>query len=142
MEVKKIRNLSSNKQEKRQQIGVIITGCIFIVIFIVCYIKFGSELLSFVSDAYRFKAWIDSYGNLGKIIFVGVRAVQTVVKIIPAEPLEIGSGYAFGIWGGLFYCMLGTEIGSFIIVTITKLFGMKAVSLFVSEEKINSLGFL
>lgn len=142
MDLKKIKILSTNKQERRQQIGVIITTSLCILAFVVCYIKFGSELLAFVSDADRFKAWLDSYGSLGKIIFVGVRALQTVVKIIPAEPLEIGSGYAFGVWGGLLYCMLGTEIGSFIIVAITKIFGMKAVNLFVSEEKINSLGFL
>lgn len=142
MDVKKIKFLSANKQERRQQIGVIITISLCILAFVVCYIKFGSELLTFVSDADRFKAWLDSYGNLGKIIFVGVRALQTVVKIIPAEPLEIGSGYAYGIWGGLFYCMLGTEIGSLIIIAITKLFGMRAVNLFVSEEKIKSLTFL
>lgn len=142
MDFKKIRILSTNKQERMQQIGVITTTSIFILAFIVCYIKFGSELLAFVSDADRFKAWLDSYGHLGKVIFVAVRVLQTVVKIIPAEPLEIGSGYAFGVWGGLFCCILGTEIGSFIIVAITKLFGMKAVNLFVSEEKINSLKFL
>lgn len=142
MDFKKIKILSTNKQERRQQIGVIITTSLFILAFVVCYIKFGSELLAFISDADRFKAWLESYGHLGKIVFVAVRALQTVVKIIPAEPLEIGSGYAFGVWGGLLYCMLGTEIGSFIIVAITKLFGMKAVNLFVSEEKINSLGFL
>lgn len=142
MDFKKIKILSTNKQERRQQIGVIVTTSLFILAFVVCYIKFGSELLAFISDADRFKAWLESYGHLGKIVFVAVRALQTVVKIIPAEPLEIGSGYAFGVWGGLLYCMLGTEIGSFIIVSITKLFGMKAVNLFVSEEKINSLGFL
>lgn len=102
MDLKKIRILSTNKQERMQQIGVITTTIIFILAFIVCYIKFGSELLAFVSDADRFKAWLDSYGHLGKVIFVAVRALQTVVKIIPAEPLEIGSGYAFGVWGGLF----------------------------------------
>ena len=142
MDLKKIKILSTNKQERRQQIGVIVTTSLFILAFVVCYIKFGSELLAFISDADRFKAWLESYGHLGKIVFVALRALQTVVKIIPAEPLEIGSGYAFGVWGGLLYCMLGTEIGSFIIVSITKLFGMKAVNLFVSEEKINSLGFL
>ena len=142
MDLKKIKILSTNKQERRQQIGVIVTTSLFILAFVVCYIKFGSELLAFISDADRFKAWLESYGHLGKIVFVAVRALQTVVKIIPAEPLEIGSGYAFGVWGGLLYCMLGTEIGSFIIVAITKLFGMKAVNLFVSEEKINSLSFL
>ncbi|MBR2079985.1 MAG: TVP38/TMEM64 family protein [Clostridia bacterium] len=142
MDLKKIKILSTNKQERRQQIGVIVTTSLFILAFVVCYIKFGSELLAFISDADRFKAWLESYGHLGKIVFVALRALQTVVKIIPAEPLEIGSGYAFGVWGGLLYCMLGTEIGSFIIVAITKLFGMKAVNLFVSEEKINSLSFL
>ena len=38
--------------------------------------------------------------------------------------------------------MLGTEIGSLFIITITKFFGTKAVNLFVSEKKINSLEFL
>ena len=142
MNLKKIKFLSKDKKERNLQIGVIAVSSIFILTFIVCYIKFGKELLFVVSDGERFKAWIDSYGNFGKVIFVLVRALQTVVKIIPAEPLEIGSGYAFGVWGGLFYCMMGTEIGSFVIVVITKLFGMKAVKLFVSEEKINSLDFI
>ncbi len=142
MNLKKIKFLSKDKKERRLQIGVIAVSSMFIFAFIVCYIKFGKELLLVVSDGERFKAWIDSYGKGGRIIFVLVRALQTVVKIIPAEPLEIGSGYAFGVWGGLFYCMMGTEIGSFVIVAITKLFGMKAVKLFVSEEKINSLDFI
>ena len=142
MNLEKIKFLSKDKKERRLQIGVIAVNAMFIFAFIVCYIKFGKELLLVVSDGERFKAWIDSYGNFGKVIFVLVRALQTVVKIIPAEPLEIGSGYAFGVWGGLFYCMMGTEIGSFVIVAITKLFGMKAVKLFVSEEKINSLDFI
>ena len=38
--------------------------------------------------------------------------------------------------------MLGTEIGSAIIIILTKIFGMKIVETFVSKEKIESLGFL
>ena len=142
MNLKNIKLFSHNKQERAQQIGVIATSGIFIISFVLCYIKFGPQVLDFISDTERFKGWLDSYGNLGKVIFVGIRAFQTVIKIIPAEPLEIGSGYAFGMWGGLFYCMLGTEIGSLFIIAITKIFGTKAVNLFVSEEKINSLEFL
>ena len=142
MNLKNIKLFSHNKQERAQQIGVIATSGIFIISFVLCYIKFGPQVLDFISDTERFKGWLDSYGNLGKVIFIGIRAFQTVIKIIPAEPLEIGSGYAFGTWSGLFYCMLGTEIGSLFIITITKFFGTKAVNLFVSEEKINSLEFL
>ena len=142
MNLKNIKLFSHNKQERAQQIGVIDTSGIFIISFVLCYIKFGPQVLDFISDTERFKGWLDSYGIHGKVIFIGIRAFQTVIKIIPAEPLEIGSGYAFGTWGGLFYCMLGTEIGSLFIITITKFFGTKAVNLFVSEEKINSLEFL
>ena len=142
MNLKKIKLFSNEKTERRQQTAVVITSSIIIVCMALCYAEFGSTLIDFVSDGDRFKSWLDSYGNLGRIIFVLVRALQTVVKIIPAEPLEIGSGYAFGVWGGLFYCMLGTEIGSLVIIMITKLFGMRAVELFVSREKINSLSFL
>ncbi|MGN1418607.1 MAG: TVP38/TMEM64 family protein, partial [Acutalibacteraceae bacterium] len=73
---------------------------------------------------------------------VTIRALQTVVKFIPAEPLEIGSGYAYGTFGGLFFCSLGTLIGSFIIIGLTKAFGVRVVNVFVSQEKINSLRFL
>ena len=142
MKIKQISILSSEKQERRLQIVTLMTCLALMSIFLLCYFRFGSELLGLISDADRFKAWLDSYGNLGEVVFVAVRALQTVVKIIPAEPLEIGSGYAFGVWGGLFYCMLGTEIGSFIIIALTKAFGAKAVNLFVSKEKINSLTFL
>ena len=142
MKTKRIKLLSSDKNERRLQLTAIISGSIFLLLLAVCYMNFSGELIAFVSDADSFKRWLNSYGSMGKVIFVFVRALQTVIKIIPAEPLEIGSGYAFGTFGGLFYCMLGTEIGSLVIIFVTKLFGMRAVKLFVSKEKINSLSFL
>ena len=73
------------------------------------------------------------------MIFVLIRAAQTVVKFIPAEPLEIGSGYAYGTWGGLLYCMLGSLLGSFAILLLTKLFGKKIVDIFVPTSKLESM---
>ncbi len=101
-----------------------------------------TDIMEFIGDTDSFKLWFDSFGIYGKLIFVLIRAAQTVFKFIPAEPLEIGSGYAFGAFGGTVYCMLGTLLGSLVIIFLTKTFGMKIVRLFVSEEKINSLSFL
>ena len=67
---------------------------------------------------------------------------QTVFKFIPAEPLEVGSGYAFGIWGGLFLCMLGTELGSAVILLLSKKYGMRFVSHFTDPEKLKEFSFL
>ena len=48
----------------------------------------------------------------------------------------------YGTWGGLLLCFLGTEIGSLVIILLTKVFGKRLVELFVPIEKINSLKFL
>lgn len=103
----------------------------------------GARLFDIIRDPRAFKAYLTSYGKeYSEIIFVGLRSLQTVVKIIPGEPLELGAGFAFGIFGGFALCMLGTAIGSAVIVLLTKTFGLRLVELFISEEKLRSLPFL
>lgn len=127
---------------KIQRTAAAVTFLLLLAGFAVLYFTFGKQLLDLVKDADSFKQWLSRFGGFDKAVFVAVRAVQTVIKIIPAEPLEIGSGYAWGTWGGLGLCLLGTEIGSLIILLITRFLGVKAVRLFVPEEKLNSLSFL
>lgn len=110
--------------------------------FVFCYIKYGETLYELFSDPEQMMAFLSRFNGLDKLAFVGVRAFQTVIKIIPAEPLEIGSGFLYGTWGGLLLCILGTEIGSLVIIAVTKLFGKRAVELFLPAEKLNSLKFL
>lgn len=81
---------------------------VILIAFLSVYFTFGKQLTAFVSDTQNFNAWLAQYKSLSAVIFVLIRAFQTVIKIIPAEPLEIASGYAFGTWGGLFYCSVGT----------------------------------
>ncbi|HZJ77748.1 MAG TPA: VTT domain-containing protein [Clostridia bacterium] len=122
---------------------IVITGVLAVIItFAVIYTIYGKELWELVSDPVEFREWLSKYKNKGEIIFVAIRAFQTVIKIIPAEPLEIGAGYIFGTWWGFLWCMLGTGIGSIVIVILTKLFGYKIVQVFISKEKIESLTFL
>ena len=130
------------KSKKIQRIAAISGLLIVLAAILVCYMTLGKELVSIISDTDSFRAWLDSYGNASQIIFVAVRTVQTVVKIIPAEPLEIGSGYAFGVWGGLLWCMVGTMLGSLIIIALSKFFGTRFINLFVDESKLKSFSFL
>ena len=105
------------------------------------YIKYGKQIYSYVQNPEDFRLFLKRFNNYDKVAFVLVRAFQTVLKVIPAEPLEIGSGVLYGAWGGLFYCLLGTEIGSLVIILISKVFGRRVVELFIPIEKINSLSF-
>lgn len=125
-----------------KKIAVIaLIGAISLTSVTLC-ILYGRQLWEFVSDTEQFRAWLDARGAAAPLLFIAVRAFQTVIKIIPAEPLEIGAGYAFGTWLGCLYCMIGTLIGSFIIIGFTRKLGMKMVNLFVPQQKLESLKFL
>ena len=102
----------------------------------------GRPLIGFVSQPERFRAWVDSHGILGRLAFVGMMMFQVFIAIIPGEPLEIGAGYAFGAIEGTLLCLLATTLSSVVIFLIVKRYGMKFVTLFVSEEKLHSLKFL
>ena len=116
-----------------------VCAAILLIVFIVLYLTVGKTLTEFVSDTQSFKLWLESYKNLSGIIFVLIRAFQTVVKIIPAEPLEIASGYAFGTWGGLALCSLGTFLGSLVIVVLSRKLGSRFVNTFINEEQFGKL---
>jgi len=123
--------------------SVVITFFLLLLTGVVLlYVFFADDFAEIVKDNKTFKAWLDQFGPISRLVFVFVRAFQTVIKVIPAEPLEIGAGYAFGTWGGLLYCSLGTFIGSLVIVAFTKIFGTKMLDVFVPLDKIKNLKFL
>ena len=62
--------------------------------------------------------------------------------VLPGEPLELGAGYIFGFWEGTALCMAAGLVGTFIVVTLVRTLGMKAVELFFSREKIESMKWL
>lgn len=131
------------KTPSRETIIVYSVGIsVLAAVFIAFYFTVGKTLRSFVGDVDTFKLWLDSYENLSALMFVFIRAFQTVIKIIPAEPLEIASGYVFGAVMGTVYCSLGSLIGSAVIVALSKWLGGRFISAFINEEQINELSVL
>ena len=102
----------------------------------------GKPLLQFVSEPEKFRQWVDSHGLLGPLAFLGMMVLQVFVAVIPGEPLEIGAGYAFGAVEGTTLCVLGAAIGSTLVFLFVRRFGVRAVEVFISREKIQSLRFL
>ena len=102
----------------------------------------GKPLLQFVSEPDKFRQWVDSHGLLGPLAFLGMMVLQVFVAVIPGEPLEIGAGYAFGAVEGTILCILGAAIGSTLVFLFVRRFGVRAVEVFISREKIQSLRFL
>lgn len=139
-------NPSENNYQKKvqllQRVGAVSACLIMLAVFGYFYLTYGKQLYEIFGNAESLKAFLSQFRGFDKWVFVAIRAFQTVIKIIPAEPLEIGSGVLYGTWGGLCLCMLGTLIGSFIIIALTKVFGRSLVSAFIPIEKIESMKFL
>ncbi len=123
-----------------------IISCISIVLFLFIMLflgwLIGGPMLRFVSEPEGFRRWVDGHGLWGPVIYVAMMALQIIVAIIPAGPLEMAAGYAFGTIGGTLLCMAGSLIGSLIVFLFVRRFGYKAVDAFISRDKINSLRFM
>lgn len=114
------------------QQAIVVGGLlIFALGCLLSYTFFGKELLKLVSEPEAFRAWLGQFGAFDELIFIFIRAAQTVIKFIPAEPLEIASGYAWGTVPGMLYCVMGNMIGTLAIFVLTRRYGKKILNLFI-----------
>jgi uncharacterized membrane protein YdjX (TVP38/TMEM64 family) len=128
------------EKQKKQIAGASIIILVLLSLIISWFV--GKPLLKFVSQPEHFRAWVDRHGLWGRLAFMGMMILQVVVAIIPGEPLEIGAGYAFGAVEGTLLCIIGATVGSMLVFLFVRKFGVKAVEIFFSREKIDSVRFL
>ncbi len=127
---------------KKKRIIAGIAAAALIVFFVLFYLFVGIKIADFVKDPQGFKEWIEGFDEGSVAIFVGLRVIMTVFRVIPGGPLQFAGGCAFGTWGGLLWCMVGSAIGTLIIFFLGKRYGTKLVGLFVSPEKMRSAALL
>ena len=102
----------------------------------------GKPLVRFVSEPEQFRLWVEERGWWGRAAFVGMVLLQVIVAVIPGEPLEIAAGYAFGFWEGTLLCLVGMTIGGALVFGFVRRFGVRALEVFFSKEKIENIKFL
>ncbi len=102
----------------------------------------GRPMIEFVSSPQSFRAWVDKSGIWGRAAFIGMMVFQVIIALIPGEPLEIGAGYAFGVAEGTILCVIGTTLGSIIVILLVRSFGVKFVEVFFQKERLSELKIL
>lgn len=129
------------KLDKKQILGLI---SILIFIGFTLFITFavGKPMIEFVEDPKLFREWVDTYGILGRIVFVGMVVLQVVIALIPGEPLEFGAGYAFGAFEGTILATIGILIGSVLVFFLVKKLGVALLEVFFSNEQISKVKIL
>ncbi|MGN1061512.1 MAG: TVP38/TMEM64 family protein [Candidatus Scatosoma sp.] len=123
---------------KKKRLIAVISLLALALFFVLFYLFIGLKIADFVNDPQGFKQWIEGFDEGSVIIFVLLRVVMTVFRVIPGGALQVAGGYAFGTWWGALWCMVGSLIGTLIIFLLGKKYGVKLVGLFVSPEKMRS----
>lgn len=74
---------------------------VILIAFLSVYFTFGKQLTAFVSDTQSFNAWLEQYKGLSAVVFILIRAFQTVIKsflpnrlkLLRATHLALGVGF-------------------------------------------------
>lgn len=127
-----------NKRKKH----ILICVVIFVVIMLILGFVLGRKIVNLVKNPKEFRQWVSNLGIWGKFIMIGISAFQIIVAIIPGEPIEIASGYAFGWLLGAILCLIGSLLGQSVVFLITKKYGLDFVEIFISKQKLEKVKFL
>ncbi|MBO5869159.1 MAG: TVP38/TMEM64 family protein [Clostridia bacterium] len=135
-----------NKLLRRKRIIAIVSIVIAVSLFVWLSFYLTDVILSSLDEdgnimntAQNFKELIESYGKWGVIVAFGIQVLQVIVSPIPGEVIEVGMGLCFGWLGGAVLCLVGGALAAALIMLFVKKYGIKAVELFVSTDKINEL---
>lgn len=125
-----------------------IISTITIILFILLIIIVTIYLYPYISKLndleYRenFIKKIRGFGPLGMLIIIGIFVLQAILAVIPSAPIELVAGLMYGSVLGLFLCLVGSTIGSLIVIFLVKIFGTDFVELFIGLDKIQKLGII
>ena len=131
--------MSSKKRRRLINLSSV-AALIFILILIT--VLFGDTLIDMVKDPDDFRERTDSMGILGRLLFVLLTALQVVLAVLPGQIFTLAGGYCFGVLWGTILTMVGTLIGSAIAFLLSRFLGLRAVTSFYPEEKLQNLSFL
>ena len=130
-------------QKTKKIIGSVVLA-VFLAATLYLTIMLWPQMMALMDASGReaLKLRVENMGIGGWFVVLGIQVLQIIVAVLPGEPVEIIAGYLFGTWGGLFTCLLGILIGTAAVFALAKAFRKKFITLFVSEEKLDSFKFL
>lgn len=125
-------------ETRRKVIGIAVLAA-FVIASLIVYVRIGKPMTELVKDTDRLREWVAEKGWSSRLFYMAAVCLQVLVAVIPGEPLEMAAGFAFGPIEGTLICLGGIALGSMIVFSLVRVFGMKLVEVFFTREKIDSM---
>jgi uncharacterized membrane protein YdjX (TVP38/TMEM64 family) len=120
------RNMNKNAVLKIALLLALILVCIFLF--------FHYDLYRFFVSRKKIIHFINSFGPLSVVIFIGLQIVQVLVAPIPGELNGFIGGYLYGPILGTLYSMIGLTIGSWLAFLLARWLGMPFVEKIITPQ--------
>ena len=78
----------SLSEKKKKRLLTLIIVLSLILMGLVTWLV-GKPLVQFAKDPNGFRAWVDTHGIWGRVLYVGMVIFQVLVALIPGEPLRL-----------------------------------------------------
>ncbi len=126
--------LTSRKGKVGSGLGNWVTIGIWGMILAVAYwIVSHYEITAYLQPA-RLVEYIQSFGVMAPVVFVGIMALAVVVSPIPSLPLDLAAGVAFGPLLGTVYAVIGAEIGALVSFLIGRTLGQEVIARILKSD--------
>jgi len=96
----------------------------------------NKDSLSFVENL---RLFITSYGHIGILVTILLHSLHVVISFVPSVIVQFVGGLIYGMGWGMLTGLIGIPIGTAVSFYISRFFGRRAVSLFLSEKTIDKL---
>ena len=115
---------------------------LFIGAIVALTILYAPAITRLVGNPDHFRQFIDSYGGLSILVFIGFQVLQVIIAAIPGEFVQIAGGYIFGTVLGSLYSVIGIMIGAVIAFFTARLLGYRVIAALISQANIDKFSFL
>lgn len=136
--------------ETNERGKLLLSVCLISVMFVaITVLALTGQLQSIMADfQYMFSSrenlrqYIESFGAMAPIAFIGIQFLQVVVAPIPGELTGAVGGFIFGVWPNVIYSTIGLTIGSLLAFMAARIIGLPLVKLVVSDKQMEQFDFL
>ncbi|MHB8907461.1 MAG: TVP38/TMEM64 family protein [Syntrophales bacterium] len=105
------------------------------------FLFFYFDLYSFFISRKKLINFINSFGPLSVVIFIGLQILQVIVAPIPGEVNGFIGGYLYGPALGTLYSTIGLSVGSWIAFVLARRLGLPFVEKVISPQIIEKYDY-
>ena len=98
---------------------------------------FFGDRFGIFSDRQKLQSYIENFGIWGRLVLVGISAIEVIIAPLPGGISPIAAGFVYGRIEGWLLVLLGNVIGANITFWIARLYGERFFLLFIKKSEID-----